>query len=464
MNQILLITILSVIIIADIGLGVRAGHGLDISQRFSANLNGVTKQPKQQQLSAPPVPSQLTRQCLNPLTQELIRCRKGSLRNWNITDYSSLADVCCAQWDNIECDLDIVAKSNCKPGKQYTQTIGYFDDLIEFYNTNTCRDYPRGGQHCLMPMIRSLAQQKQQLDNNLKQTVDSTGAAIDDDSYIADDDNDANDDDMDMDRDNPNPKMDTGLGMELEIEMDDNLPAQPMPDPLALDCFGSLNLVVRVGCRQVAWYNWNITQHSRPPVRNVCCATWDDIDCLDQVARVRCPKHERVLLDNYFAQLEKWAENVACGQARYHSKNCTRKSNNNNMDLAKFQQQQQQQNNQADLANDDQPSNNVINVEFQQEEISLIFPAKHDIVEQQQQQQGDQLMLMTQQDAQQFDADYRDFVLNYMMTVLPHLLNLLALLAVILVTVVCVQCFLMARQYTHYRYSVNGQGYHKINI
>ncbi|CAG2166492.1 unnamed protein product [Oppiella nova] len=341
----------------------------------------------------PPLPGRGAVKCLNTVLPELWECRNDSVKNWNVSDYSTLGDVCCAQWDNLECDLDVAANSNCE-AEELADVNNYFSQLIDFYNRKTCKDFPRGGTHCILPTLLTLDEQRLQLEKEL----DSKNAVN-----------------------------------EIKI------PPQPLPDPLALDCLGTLNPIVRVGCRQVAFIKWNITHHKRPPVRNICCATWDDIDCLDDIAKLKCPQQERVSIESYFSQLESWLAGIGCGQASYHSSNCSTPS---------------------DPTRPPVPANEQsVNVQINdQDNIDVIFPARHQRLG-----VNDE---GTSAEDNQLNSDYKYFILNYMMAVFPHLLNLMALLAVILVTVICVQCFIIARQVKHERYfrDINGQGYQKVNI
>ena len=73
----------------------------DLIQRYTVHSDYAVK--------APP-PSEKAVECLTQMTTQLLKCRNESLKNWNVHDYSPLGDVCCAQWDLLECDLDDVAK------------------------------------------------------------------------------------------------------------------------------------------------------------------------------------------------------------------------------------------------------------------------------------------------------------------------------------------------------------------
>ncbi|CAG2109103.1 unnamed protein product [Medioppia subpectinata] len=373
-------------------------YGLDFTRFY--DIKGV-QQPR------PPKPSNRAAHCLNAILPELKECRTDSLTNWNVTDYSALGDVCCAQWDNIECDLDASARSECS-AQDLEDVNYYFSALIDFYDTKTCKQYPRGATHCLLPTLVSLAEQKQQLDEDLN------NSPVD-------------------------PKL--------------VLPPQPLPDPLALDCFGTLNPIVRVGCRQVAAIKWNITRHSRPPVRNICCATWDDIDCLDDIVKIKCPRNEVTAIENYFNKLENWLTQIACSKSSYHSANCSHP-----LDTIRPYEPL------PTPADENRGSFNGpdIRVQLDYQEVDMIFPAPKQSRSQQAVIGDDSAVL----ESGQLNADYRNFMVHYMMAVMPHMLNLMALLAVILVVVICIQCFIMARQVKHERYfkMINDQGYQKLNI
>ena len=68
----------------------------------------------------------------------------------------------------------------------------------------------------------------------------------------------------------------------------------------------------------------------------------------------------------------------------------------------------------------------------------------------------------------EIDSDYREFVMNYILTVFPHLMNLLILLSVILVTVIVIQCLMIGRQLKRNAifndYGPIAQGYRKVDV
>ena len=76
----------------------------------------------------------------------------------------------------------------------------------------------------------------------------------------------------------------------------------PPPSPLAVDCLANIRPEVRLQCLKTAYHKWNITKRSHP-LKNLCCATWDDIDCLDQVVKIRCPADEVTATEAYFKQV-----------------------------------------------------------------------------------------------------------------------------------------------------------------
>ncbi len=97
------------------------------------------------------------------------------------------------------------------------------------------------------------------------------------------------------------PKESSNCKIELPIVSKSQHDRPPLPPPLAIDCLGNIKKEVREGCYLNAVTKWNITRRS--PIKNVCCATWDNIDCLDQIAKVRCPSAEVSDTEDYFKQV-----------------------------------------------------------------------------------------------------------------------------------------------------------------
>jgi len=95
------------------------------------------------------------------------------------------------------------------------------------------------------------------------------------------------------------PKTSSHCVLPILSKLSDNRP--PPPTPLAIDCLGNIKREVRIGCYITASRKWNVTKRS--PIRNKCCAAWDDIDCLDQIAQVRCPSSEVTATEDYFNQV-----------------------------------------------------------------------------------------------------------------------------------------------------------------
>jgi hypothetical protein len=325
----------------------------------------------------PPLPSDKAVKCLNTIANNLVKCRNQSLKIWNITDYSALGDVCCAQWDAIECDLDYVDKSDCKQ-EQLEDVRDYFDDLTDFYNEKTCHPFNRGNTHCVIPILTEVTNER-----------------------------------------------------------------PPPPPPLAIDCLANIRPEVRLQCWKTAMIKWNVTHRHKTPVRNVCCAAWDDIDCLDQVVQIRCPQQEITVTEQFFQQIEDWAGSKACKQATYHSANCTNQ---------KFVFDH-------DDNDDDHAQDNI--AEFWDNYDRVVFPPKP-------------APRIQVEDPSQLDpnyrveSDYREFLMNYILTVFPHLMNLLILLSVILVTVIVIQCVLIGRQIKRNHYLSDfvplAQGYQKVDV
>lgn len=52
-----------------------------------------------------PTPSPQVLECFNDIYSQAIECRNNAIKNWNITDKSPVKDLCCAEWDLIDCDL-----------------------------------------------------------------------------------------------------------------------------------------------------------------------------------------------------------------------------------------------------------------------------------------------------------------------------------------------------------------------
>ncbi|CAG2120667.1 unnamed protein product, partial [Medioppia subpectinata] len=101
----------------------------------------------------------------------------------------------------------------------------------------------------------------------------------------------------------------------------DPTPNPPLPDPLAIDCLGHIKRDVRLECAQIAQLRWNVTPHDTP-LKNICCSVWDDLDCLREIAWVRCMPVELAHTELYFNEAINWTERVACDIAPYHSEEC----------------------------------------------------------------------------------------------------------------------------------------------
>ncbi|CAG2181100.1 unnamed protein product, partial [Oppiella nova] len=98
---------------------------------------------------------------------------------------------------------------------------------------------------------------------------------------------------------------------------------QPLPDPLAIDCLMNINPDARYTCSKVAQINWNITKIHNATTMQLCCATWQDIDCLDEISGIRCINSELAASERYFKLIEDWLEDNACEDYPYHSYECS---------------------------------------------------------------------------------------------------------------------------------------------
>ncbi len=58
-----------------------------------------------------PTPSPLAVKCFNVIWNELNSCKSDAIKTWNITETSPVRDLCCAEWELIECDVS-AAKVN----------------------------------------------------------------------------------------------------------------------------------------------------------------------------------------------------------------------------------------------------------------------------------------------------------------------------------------------------------------
>ncbi len=124
-------------------------------------------------------------------------------------------------------------KAKCS-SKNFNEAMKYVDDLVNYYNSTTCQQYPKATAHCILPTISKLSES----------------------------------------------------------------PLPPFP-PLANDCLnGKINKDVRFVCYKMAMRKWNITK--RAPVRNRCCAAWDNIDCLDAIVKVDCHSDELTMTEAFF--------------------------------------------------------------------------------------------------------------------------------------------------------------------
>ncbi len=127
-------------------------------------------------------------------------------------------------------------KAKCS-SKNFNEVMKYVDDLVNYYNSTTCQQYPKVTAHCILPTISKLSES----------------------------------------------------------------PPPTFP-PLANDCLnGKINKDVRFVCYALAKRKWNVTR--RAPVRNHCCAAWDQIDCLDAIAKVDCPPVELTPTEDFFKQV-----------------------------------------------------------------------------------------------------------------------------------------------------------------
>jgi hypothetical protein len=58
-----------------------------------------------------PIPSPLAVKCFNVIWNEINYCKIDAIKTWNITETSPVRDLCCAEWELIECDIS-AAKVN----------------------------------------------------------------------------------------------------------------------------------------------------------------------------------------------------------------------------------------------------------------------------------------------------------------------------------------------------------------
>ncbi|CAG2177639.1 unnamed protein product [Oppiella nova] len=100
------------------------------------------------------------------------------------------------------------------------------------------------------------------------------------------------------------------------------LPTPSLPTPLAIDCLGNIKRDVRLECANVSEYKWNVT-------------VWDDLDCLREIAWVRCMPIELAVTEEYFRknQLINWTERAGCDLAPYHSDVCILPDDNKDNNL-----------------------------------------------------------------------------------------------------------------------------------
>jgi len=318
--------------------------------------------------SPPAPPSPIVVECFRLVKDKMESCKTDAINHWNITKDSPVKNICCADWELIDCDLSAV-QAKCTD-EEITQVKKYADDVVDYLNETTCTQYPKGTAQCTLEMLL------------------------------------------------------------FTEELIDDRP--PLPKPTVVDCFDQFSRNVKRTCAIEAGIKWNISRkaHVRPPIRNVCCATWDDIDCLDEVVRIRCPSIEVTDTEAFFKQIEDWAAKGACNQSTYHSQNCSQ---------AYFREEV--------------PLPQIIpeNRRFPIQDNSPYIPIP----------QVDDERGFSKQ-----EQTYFYFAFNYVMSAFPHLLYMMIILAIILITIVVIQCVIITRQVKQDRmitdYIPQFQGYRKV--
>ncbi|XP_054153488.1 uncharacterized protein LOC128952167 [Oppia nitens] len=201
--------------------------------------------------------------CLALIDSSVQLCQNDAFKQWSIGPNSSLADSCCSRWTHLECSLNVVNTSKCLD-REKQELRKHFLDARDYYENGTCRDYPFESPFCLVPQLRQI--------------------------YV-----------------------------NVNMSDEDSL---PLPDPLTIDCLYGLKRNVRQGCVDTAELKWNMTSSNYTPVQRLCCSTWDNIDCLDTIANVRCLPQEINTTSAYLLKLVLNIEQLGCKQAAYHSRQC----------------------------------------------------------------------------------------------------------------------------------------------
>ncbi|XP_054153541.1 uncharacterized protein LOC128952214 [Oppia nitens] len=327
------------------------------------------------------------RGCLMKLDKQIEQCQTSEINYWSYQDGQQikLVDDCCAKWDYIECTMDILNKTHDCNYEELNDLNQWIQNMENYIENHTCVDYPRGSAVCVIQMLR-----------------------------------------YDMANSTPSTQ-------------------PPLPDPLTIDCLtDEMTRDARDTCARVARQQWNVTQNTTS-IRQLCCATWADIDCLDQIAKVRCNQSETNDVERYFKQIEDWLEDNYCNDYYYHSYNCTLNTtqlverphvstfplkniafNSTGIDLTDNKFKKEITSNTASDDNSNNNSNNVVALN---------------------------------------NGDHHHRLLELMMSILPYLLVIMTVLAIVLLAVIVIQCYIIKRQIRNDRHyaHIKQQGYHRIN-
>ncbi|CAG2113947.1 unnamed protein product, partial [Medioppia subpectinata] len=311
--------------------------------------------------------SPLAYHCLNKLSAGINECQRRAKAVYGQST-GSPSDDCCAEWYYIDCALDYMNLTDTKCSERGQLDLArYFLELKADLGLNTCANYSESEAYCMVPVLR---------------------------------------------------------GVEPDIAVQ-----PPLPEPLAIDCLLNINKDIRAECAQVAEMTWHISNVSIATPKQICCAAWQDIDCLDEIATIRCNNIELVPTEEYFKLVEDWLEDYWCADYIHHSSECSlseaQKSNLNiKTDMTIELVHSVGNNKPGPLAVPGEADSN------------LVKPPNNLGTE-----GSDSQAKLTEH--------HENHMLEYMMAIFPYLLLMMLLLALVLFTIIVVQCIIIRRQLRH---------------